>query len=446
NTNFDLFFLGISWCPAETNNFYTVGRDGLLIRHSIKDGIRPVENAPPVALSFSPYGHLLHAVRKDRIESGNNLLTMDENNKLSYPATTKLQSTSVQHSNGNGSSLGYYGSSNNTSTLPNAVIASTNSNIGDSVSSSKDFEHPTVIVTSGNTDELVNLNATTTLITTESAVNIPGTNSNHNIMYAGSNINTISTTSIISATSTMFTNSPNNETATIMTSTTTTSPSSLFDSPQMGSLKSTQLFVSQAHSLLFHYKPCLETLLQPKWYDFSNALLPDLIILLANNYKFIGTNVDMICEYNANVCLRFGQPFLVRFWLLLRSIYGSLNSESNKRTASQQYATQPQPPTPSHQQVYTFSDLGNQYSKHIQSSLMNEKMVPSTDSPCVHIPDNRASKRFRNSGASKRKTRDLKTNDTTGVKLSSILESLGIRCRESAQKSTDKTIANMNVD
>ncbi|VDO55864.1 unnamed protein product [Schistosoma margrebowiei] len=191
----------------------------------------------------------------------------------------------------------------------------------------------------------------------------------------------------------------------------------------------------------------LPTIFQPNYFDFTNALLPDLIILLAKNYKFIGTNVDMICEYNASVCLRFGQPFLVRFWLLLRSIYGSLSSDPHKRTSSQQHATQTQPSTPSyqHQQLYNFSDLDDQYSKHIQSSLINEKFVPPTDLSRVHIPENKTLKCFRNSGALRRKKRDTETNDTTGIKLSKILESLGIRSRETAQL-TEKTKTNVNMD
>ncbi|VDO65177.1 unnamed protein product [Schistosoma curassoni] len=170
----------ISWCPAETNNFYTVGRDGLLIRHSVEDGVQPIENAPPVALSFSPYGHLLHAVRKDHVEINNKLSTVEENSKVSYPIRTQI--------------------------------------------------------------------VTNTLILSESTVNIPS-----------NNINTIGTTAINPVTSTIFTNSTTNECTTITTtSLTIASPPSSPDLPQMGSLKSAQLFVSQAHSLLFHYKPCLE--------------------------------------------------------------------------------------------------------------------------------------------------------------------------------------------
>ncbi|CAH8432318.1 unnamed protein product [Schistosoma bovis] len=436
----------ISWCPAETNNFYTVGRDGLLIRHSVEDGVQPIENAPPVALSFSPYGHLLHAVRKDHVEINNKLSTVEENSKVSYPITTKNQPTSFQHSNGNGCSLSYYGPSYPTSTLSTATITTNttstntttinNSNAGDTLLSNKDFEHPTVVATSGNADELGTQIVTNTLILSESTVNIPSNNNN-----------TIGTTAINPVTSTIFTNSTTNECTTITTtSLTIASPPSSPDLPQMGSLKSAQLFVSQAHSLLFHYKPCLETIFQPNYFDFTNALLPDLIILLAKNYKFIGTNVDMICEYNASVCLRFGQPFLVRFWLLLRSIYGSLSSDPHKRTSSQQHATQTQPSTPSHQhqQLHNFSDLDNQYSKHIQSSLINEKFVPPTDSSRVHIPENKSLKCFRNSGALRRKKRDTVSNDTTGIKLSRILESLGIRSRESAQL-TEKTKTNVNI-
>ncbi|CAH8496141.1 unnamed protein product [Schistosoma rodhaini] len=440
----------ISWCPAEANNFYTVGRDGLLIRHSVEDGVRPIENAPPVALSFSPYGHLLHAVRKDRVQINNKLSTVEENSKVSYPTTTKNQPTSVQPSNGNGCSLSYYGPSNPTSALSTAIITTNttsitttinnNNNFGDTLLSSKDFEHPTITATSGNVDELVTQVFTNTLIPSESTVNI-----------LNNNINTIGTTAINSVTSAIFTNSTFNECTTITTtSVTTASPSSSSpDLPQMGSLKSAQLFVSQAHSLLFHYKPCLETIFQPNYFDFTNALLPDLIILLAKNYKFIGTNVDMICENNASVCLRFGQPFLVRFWLLLRSIYGSLSSDPHKRTSSQQHTMQTQPSTPSHQhqQIYNFSDLDNHYSKHMQSSLINEKkFVPPTDSSLVHIPENRTLKCFLNSGALRRKKRDMETNNTTGIKLSWILESLGIRCHELAQKSTEKSKTNMNMD
>ncbi|RTG84747.1 WD repeat-containing protein 24 [Schistosoma bovis] len=385
----------ISWCPAETNNFYTVGRDGLLIRHSVEDGVQPIENAPPVALSFSPYGHLLHAVRKDHVEINNKLSTVEENSKVSYPITTKNQPTSVQHSNGNGCSLSYYGPSYPTSTLSTATITTNttstntttinNSNAGDTLLSNKDFEHPTVVATSGNADELGTQIVTNTLILSESTVNIPSNNNN-----------TIGTTAINPVTSTIFTNSTTNECTTITTtSLTIASPPSSPDLPQMGSLKSAQLFVSQAHSLLFHYKPCLE---------------------------------------------------LVRFWLLLRSIYGSLSSDPHKRTSSQQHATQTQPSTPSHQhqQLHNFSDLDNQYSKHIQSSLINEKFVPPTDSSRVHIPENKTLKCFRNSGALRRKKRDTVTNDTTGIKLSRILESLGIRSRESAQL-TEKTKTNVNI-
>ncbi|KAK4473063.1 hypothetical protein MN116_004255 [Schistosoma mekongi] len=446
----------ISWCPAEINNFYTVGRDGLLIRHSIKDGIRPVENAPPVALAFSPYGHLLHAVRKDRVEINKKSSTVvEESGKVSYPITT-----CIQHSNGNGHPSNHFGSSNSTSNLSNSTTATTMAtitNTSETVSSSKEFEHPTASVTSSvNVDEVVTQAGTTTSaitsITSESTVSVPVNNGAHNIMHGAINTSNTNTTTI-SGTSSVFTNSSTSEYCTTMTTTsaTTTTPySSSSDLPQTGSLKSAKLFVSQAHSLLFHYKPCLETASQPNWLDFTNALLPDLIILLAKNYRFIGSNVDMICEYNANVCLRFGQPFLVRFWLLLRSIYGSFGIDSHK--CASQFAIQPQLSTPSHQhqQIFNLSDLDNQFGKHIQSPLTNEnKVVSPVNSSCFHIPTSRTTclKCFRNSGVVKRKKRDVKINDTgTGVQLSSILESLGIGSRDFAEKSKEKTTTNLNLD
>ncbi|KAH8855075.1 GATOR complex protein WDR24 [Schistosoma japonicum] len=446
----------ISWCPAEINNFYTVGRDGLLIRHSIKDGIRPVENAPPVALAFSPYGHLLHAVRKDRVEINKKSSTvMEESGKISYPIQT-----CIQHSNGNGHPSIHFGSSNSTSNSSNSTTATTiatTTNTSETVTSSKDFEHPTSSVTSSvNVDEVVTQGGTTTTgiisITSESTVSVPVNNGAYNIIHGAVNTSNINTTTI-SATSFVFTNSTGSEccTTVVTTSATTTVPySSSSDLPQIGSLKSAKLFVSQAHSLLFHYKPCIETTSQPNWFDFTNALLPDLIILLAKNYKFIGSNVDMICEYNANVCLRFGQPFLVQFWLLLRSIYGSLGIDSHK--CASQFAMQPQLSTPSHQhrQIFNLSDLDNQLGKHIQSSLINEnKVVSPVNSSCFHIPTSRTTclKCFRHSGVVKRKKRDIKINDTgTGIQLSSILESLGIKSRDSAEKSMEKTRANLNLD
>ncbi|TGZ70839.1 hypothetical protein CRM22_002973 [Opisthorchis felineus] len=93
----------ISWCPAETDHFYTVGRDGLLIRHCVADGVRPAESASPVALAFSPRGNLAHAVSRDRVLALQPPPVVDETNVVTqsiyYPPrrtpSNLLNSTTV---------------------------------------------------------------------------------------------------------------------------------------------------------------------------------------------------------------------------------------------------------------------------------------------------------------------------------------------------------------
>ncbi|GAA50539.1 WD repeat-containing protein 24, partial [Clonorchis sinensis] len=93
----------ISWCPAETDYFYTVGRDGLLIRHCVADGVRPAESASPVALAFSPRGNLAHAVSRDRVLAVQPPPVVDETNVVTqsiyYPPrrthSNLLNSTTV---------------------------------------------------------------------------------------------------------------------------------------------------------------------------------------------------------------------------------------------------------------------------------------------------------------------------------------------------------------
>ncbi|OON15968.1 hypothetical protein X801_08224 [Opisthorchis viverrini] len=79
----------ISWCPAETDYFYTVGRDGLLIRHCVADGVRPAESASPVALAFSPRGNLAHAVSRDRVLAVQPPPVVDETNVVTQSISEK---------------------------------------------------------------------------------------------------------------------------------------------------------------------------------------------------------------------------------------------------------------------------------------------------------------------------------------------------------------------
>ncbi|CAH8459166.1 unnamed protein product [Dicrocoelium dendriticum] len=70
----------IAWNAGEADYFYTAGRDGLLIRHCVADGLRPAESAPPVALCFSPRGQLAHAVSRDRFLANQPAPYVDETN------------------------------------------------------------------------------------------------------------------------------------------------------------------------------------------------------------------------------------------------------------------------------------------------------------------------------------------------------------------------------
>ncbi|KAM7538522.1 hypothetical protein Aperf_G00000049856 [Anoplocephala perfoliata] len=64
--------VGIAW-STDPNSFYSVGRDGLLIRHYIGDGIQIARVANPVALALNCRGPLAHALGGEpgqRIRSG----------------------------------------------------------------------------------------------------------------------------------------------------------------------------------------------------------------------------------------------------------------------------------------------------------------------------------------------------------------------------------------
>ncbi|VDQ04433.1 unnamed protein product, partial [Trichobilharzia regenti] len=325
----------ISWCPAETNNFYTVGRDGLLIRHSIKDGIRPAENASPVALSISPYGHILHAVSKDRVEISKKLSIVEEKSSVTYPPIHSSMKNPNQMTNPSRRSSmnifppGYYASPNSTSTSSAnfTPITTTNNNnstttatiTGNGTLTCTNPELPTVPVTSVNTDKVLSslsepTGALTTTTTTQTVTTT--TVSSDQPVSNNSTASTTNNMTNMSTLPTVTTSVTGHQTTSVVNECTVTTPAinKLFNYtsnlPPMGSLKSAKLFVSQAHSLMFHYEPCLEAICQPELASFSNALLPDLIIALARNYKFIGTGVDAICKHNAAVCLRFGQPFV----------------------------------------------------------------------------------------------------------------------------------------
>lgn len=63
---------GIAW-STDPNSFYSVGRDGLLIRHHIGDGIQTARVANPVALALNCRGLVAHALGGEpgrRIRSG----------------------------------------------------------------------------------------------------------------------------------------------------------------------------------------------------------------------------------------------------------------------------------------------------------------------------------------------------------------------------------------
>ncbi|CAH8478583.1 unnamed protein product [Heterobilharzia americana] len=388
----------ISWCPAETNNFYTIGRDGLLIRHSIRDGVRPAENAAPVALSLSPYGHLLHAVSKDRVEISKKL-SITEKSSVTYPPIYNsmknhdqmMKTLPVHHLNGNGFPPGYYASSNSTSSSVN-YNATSNGPL-----TSTDSEIPIVPVASIDAEEVVEVTITSVThtvaaMTVNSEPNVTTLTSNNNTINNTSNVTNITTISPV-AVSTTYATSPVND-CVITTTAAKTLPTVTNDLPQMGSLKSAKLFVSQRHSLMFHYEPCLE---------------------------------------------------LVQFWILLRSVYGSLGSD--KRT-SQQHASQPHPP-PQQQQghqmvnMYSRSDLEPQHSKTVQCSLASDNtMVRPVDSLYVHNHDNKTSLKY-SQYPERKKCKQLDVNtpsNSTGVRLSYILETLGFRDREPGvtQKKTSK--------
>ncbi|KAF5398039.1 hypothetical protein PHET_08679 [Paragonimus heterotremus] len=229
----------ISWSPSETDYFYTVGRDGLLIRHCVADGLRPAESASPVALSFSARGQLAHAVSRDRVLASQPPPYVDETNLVTQsPFYRALRSSNS--------------------------LLSGNSNL----SSTQLGEGPPGFYAAPSAD-------------------VPGP--------LGS------------------------------------LPSNL---PPMGSTQSAELFVTQAQSLLYQFEPSIVFLRHADWLNCNTALVPDLIIALAKHYKFVGPSVDRVFAHNAAVALRFGQSFLMQFWSLLRSIYGSVPNTSDRRKLS----------------------------------------------------------------------------------------------------------------
>ncbi|CAH8870355.1 unnamed protein product [Trichobilharzia szidati] len=285
---------------------------------------------------------------------------------------------------------GYYASSNSTST-PVATFTPTTSSttiIGNGTLTGKNLEPPAVPVTSANTDKVLSSlseptaaitatttqTGTTTTASSDQPVSISGSN-NSTASSATNNMTNISTLSTVTTSVNVHQSTTTVNECTVTTPATNKLPKYISNLPPMGSLKSAKLFVSQAHSLMFHYEPCLEAICQPDLTGFSNALLPDLIITLARNYKFITTGVDAICKHNAAVCLRF--------------VYGSPGTDSLKRT-SQQHASQLQLQKQSQQMVNIYNQPDFDYQQHnktVQSSFTNEKSASSgfgADSSFVH--------------------------------------------------------------
>lgn len=54
-------YIGIAW-SIDPNSFFSVARDGLLIRHYLGDGIQIAKQANPVALALNCRGSLAHAL------------------------------------------------------------------------------------------------------------------------------------------------------------------------------------------------------------------------------------------------------------------------------------------------------------------------------------------------------------------------------------------------
>lgn len=82
---------GISW-SMDPNSFYSVARDGLLIRHYIGDGIQIAKQANSVALAFNCRGLLAHALGGEpgrRIRNGGT--AMLENTVRRFIATMPLR-------------------------------------------------------------------------------------------------------------------------------------------------------------------------------------------------------------------------------------------------------------------------------------------------------------------------------------------------------------------
>ncbi|VDN16578.1 unnamed protein product [Dibothriocephalus latus] len=95
----------------------------------------------------------------------------------------------------------------------------------------------------------------------------------------------------------------------------------------------------------------------------ASLLLPDVFIYLAQNYRFTGSSIDEICDYNSSVALGCFQYFLSQFWLTLRMIYGKLLHGAVSNPPLQMTSQNSQPARKPMHPASTARDTGNVHRK-----------------------------------------------------------------------------------
>uniref|UniRef100_A0A0X3Q441 GATOR2 complex protein WDR24 n=1 Tax=Schistocephalus solidus TaxID=70667 RepID=A0A0X3Q441_SCHSO len=97
------------------------------------------------------------------------------------------------------------------------------------------------------------------------------------------------------------------------------------DSTKKSSMISSKVFVAGGGSKLFTASivPDLSLPIESP-NTVASLFLPDVLIYLAQNYRFTGSSIDEVCDYNSSVALGCFQYFLSQFWLTLKMIYGRL--------------------------------------------------------------------------------------------------------------------------
>ncbi|TPP58312.1 WD repeat-containing protein 24, partial [Fasciola gigantica] len=354
----------IAWSPCETNHFYTVGRDCLIIRHCVADGLRPAESASPVALSINVRGALAHAVSRDRVLARQPPPVVDETNLVTQsPYYLALKSSTSQFPSWTPSGFGI-------SECPPGFYAAPKTPDMLDVIPHKCADQV------GNRDEDTD-------------------EKQRRQQQKFSNL------------------------------------------PPMGSVHSAELFVSQAQSLLYYLELSPESIRHPDTARLTTALLPDLIVALAKHYEFIGPNVDRVCSHNAAVALRFGQSFLVQFWSMLRSIYGHLPTESERRKLSARSAGLSSVTDATGPAVVFDSEANRADQNRINTNTTTTIAVTGADSAAVAAataarnPEITETKQTKSLIANKTNSpsptvSDQKMSTRSGVYLSEILQAIGL--------------------